>query len=71
MGIAYETLLTLQLLESRGNGGHHTTAETIAMQSSKLTPVARPRIKTVGLVRLIWFKGAKKNEEWVDIYYFA
>ncbi len=27
-GIAYETLLTLQLLKRRGNGGQRTTAET-------------------------------------------
>ncbi len=70
--IASETLLTLQLLE-RGN----RRAETIAMQGCQSAAVARPskmwrhtavRIKTAGLVRMIWFKGFK-NEEWVDFYH--
>ncbi len=68
IGIACETLLTLQLLERRENGGQHTTTEGGNYSNAGLSINSRGpalcnvtshcmRIKTAGLVRLTWFKG--------------
>ncbi len=67
-GIAYETLLTLQLLDRGENGGQRTTAEGGNYSNAGLWINPRGpalynvtshcmRIKTADLVRLTWFKG--------------
>ncbi len=79
MGIACETLLTLQLLERRENGEQLTIAEGGNYGNAGLlirprVPALRNvtshwvRIKMAGLVRLTWIKGDLKNE-WVDFYH--